>query len=79
MNEHLEKAIMEELSKYCVKLNISPLLFLYEKGENDPAVLRVCDYIVKKTAKFFEVEEDQVRDLAIALIISGDKKLFEQQ
>lgn len=79
MNEHLEKAIMEELSKYCVKLNIPPLLFLYEKGENDPALLRLCDYIVKKTAKFFEVEEDQVRDLAIALIISGDKKLFEQQ
>lgn len=79
MNEHLEKAIMEELKKYCVKLNISPLLFLYEKGENDPALLRLCDYIIKKTAKFFEVEEDQVRDLAMALIISQDEKLFEQQ
>lgn len=79
MNEHLEKAIMEELKKYSVKLNIPLLLFLYEKGENDPALLRLCDYIIKKTAKFFEVEEDQVRDLVMALIISEDKKIFEQQ
>lgn len=77
MNEHLEKAIMEELEKYCTRLGLSPVVFLYEKGENDPAVLKVTDYIVSKTAKFFEVEEDQVRDLALALIISRDKQLYE--